>query len=116
VKQTTPEPAAAAGEALAVLRSLGDSNRMKIFLALRERERCVRDLVATQDLPQPLVSHHLRALARAGLVQARRSDGFTFYALDPAGMSVALEATTALLDPETVGPQARPGGNEGCCR
>ena len=105
-----------AGDALSVLRALGDPNRLRLVLALRERERCVRDLVATQRLPQPLVSHHLGVLAKAGLVQARRSDGFTFYALDPEGMTAALAATTALLDPATVGPEARPGGNERCCR
>lgn len=113
---TAPGAEAKAAPALAVLRALGEPNRLRLFEALREKERCVTDLVDSMGLPQPLVSHHLRVLAEAGLVQTRRSDGFTFYALDPAGLAAALAAATALFDPQTVGPLAQPGGNLDCCR
>jgi ArsR family transcriptional regulator len=95
---------------------LADPNRLRLFAALRDKERCVSDLVASEGIPQPLVSHHLRVMSRAGLVQARRAEGFTFYTVDPAGMATALKATTALLDPDTVSALARPGGNAQCCR
>jgi DNA-binding transcriptional ArsR family regulator len=103
-------------DVLAVLRALAEPNRLRLFLALRDKERCVRDLVDTEALPQPLVSHHLRVLADAGLVQARRSEGFSLYAVSPDGMTTARALTMELLDPDGVGPLARPGGNEGCCR
>ena len=103
-------------DVLPVLRALAEPNRLRLFLALRDKERCVRDLVDTEGLPQPLVSHHLRVLADAGLVQARRSDGFSLYAVSPDGMAVARGQAMELLDPDAVGPLARPGGNEGCCR
>jgi ArsR family transcriptional regulator len=67
-------------------------------------------------MPQPLVSHHLKVLVEAGLVTARRADGFTMYALDPDGMAAARAATGELLDPEALAAVAYPGGNEGCCR
>ena len=101
---------------LPVLRALGDPNRLRLFVALRDKERCVRDLVESEEMPQPLVSHHLRVLAEAGLVQVRRSDGFSLYAVSPDGMAEARARAMNLLDPETVSPLARPGANDGCCR
>jgi ArsR family transcriptional regulator len=103
-------------EVLPVLRALGDPNRLRLFMALRDKERCVRDLVDTEDIPQPLVSHHLRVLVEAGLVVARRSEGFSLYAVSPAGLAAARRLAMELLDPDAVGPLARPGGNDGCCR
>lgn len=84
--------------------------------ALRERERCVRDLVEAVGLSQPLVSHHLGKLADAGLVTTRQADGFTFYALDPAALSAAGAAVALLLDVDGLPAVARPGGNGACCR
>ncbi len=101
---------------LPVLRALAEPNRLRLFLALREKERCVRDLVDSEGLPQPLVSHHLRVLAEAGLVQVRRSDGFSLYAVSPGGMASARSLAMDLLDPSAVGPLALPGGNDACCR
>jgi ArsR family transcriptional regulator len=101
---------------LPVFRALAEPNRLRLFQALRDKERCVRDLVDTEGLPQPLVSHHLRVLADAGLVQVRRSEGFSLYAVSSEGMAAARALAMDLLDPAAVGPLARPGGNEGCCR
>ncbi len=101
---------------LAVLRALADPTRYRLFNAVREKERCVRDLVDSQALAQPLVSHHLRVLAEAGLVLARRADGFTLYSIDPAGLAAARDAVSTLLDPDHLAAVARPGGNPACCR
>ncbi|HVL92198.1 MAG TPA: metalloregulator ArsR/SmtB family transcription factor [Acidimicrobiales bacterium] len=101
---------------LAVLRALADPNRFRLFTAVRAKERCVRDLVDSEGLAQPLVSHHLRVLADAGLVQARRADGFSLYSVDPAGMAAARDALDRLLDPDRLAAMALPGGNPDCCR
>lgn len=108
--------AGAGRDGLTALRALAEPTRLRLFLALREAERCVRDLVATEGVAQPLVSHHLRALVGAGLVQARRAEGFTFYAVDPVGMAAALDLMSELLDPARIGPRALPGGNAACCK
>ena len=105
-----------AADALTPLRALADPTRLRLFLALREAERCVRDLVAREGIAQPLVSHHLRVLTDAGFVQGRRADGFTFYAVRPEGMAAALEVLSELLDPAQIGPLAVPGGNAACCK
>ncbi len=101
---------------LAVLRALSDPTRLRLFRALRTEERCVTDLVASEELTQPLVSHHLAALVRAGLVSSRRAEGFTLYAVDPAGLEAARRALDRLLDPDRLPAAAFPGGNPACCR
>lgn len=98
-----------------VLRALADPSRLGIFRALRTSECCVRALVETEGLSQPLVSHHLRVLQQAGLVQSRRSDGFVLYAIDPGGLGVARNAVCDLFEPDLV-TAALPGGNTNCCR
>ncbi|MGH9179949.1 MAG: ArsR/SmtB family transcription factor [Acidimicrobiales bacterium] len=100
---------------LELARALADPTRLRIFMRLRQEERCVRDLVDTEGIPQPLVSHHLKVLSDAGLVQTRRADRFRLYSLSPDGMEHALAAVAALLDPGRLVPAARPGGNETCC-
>lgn len=107
---------AAVATVVPALRALGEPTRLRLFLALRAKERCVRDLVDSEALPQPLVSHHLGVLVRAGLARARRRDGFTMYAVDPAGLASTRAAALELLDPESLVPLARPGGNPDCCR
>ena len=103
-------------QVLPVLRALVDPNRLRLFLSLLDAERCVRDLVDSEGLPQPLVSHHLRVLVTAGLVQSRRADGFSLYAVHLEGMAAARSLIADLLDTDAVGPLARPGGNAACCR
>ena len=101
---------------LTVLRALSDPTRLRLFRALRDKERCVTELVASENLTQPLVSHHLAALARAGLVSSHRAEGFTLYAVDPSGLRTAMTAMGRLLDPDQLPPAAFPGGNPACCR
>ena len=101
---------------LDLARALADPTRLRIFFALHREERCVRDLVEAEGIAQPLVSHHLRVLADAGLVQTRRADRYRLYSLDPAGMGAALAALATVLDPVGLAPGARPGGNATCCR
>lgn len=106
---------ATAPSAALVLRALADPSRLRIFRALRTSERCVRALVDSEGFSQPLVSHHLRILHQAGLVQSRRSEGFVLYAIDPVGLGAARDAIGDLLDLDLRGA-ALPGGNTSCCR
>jgi DNA-binding transcriptional ArsR family regulator len=112
----TSETAMTGAGVLPVLRALADPNRLRLFLALLDSERCVRDLVASEGLPQPLVSHHLRVLVNAGLVQSRRADGFSLYAVNLDGMAAARSLVAELLDTAAVSPRALPGGNAACCQ
>ena len=55
-------------EAGELFRALASPVRVALVAQLAESERCVHELVETLDLPQPLISQHLRVLRGADLV------------------------------------------------
>lgn len=65
-------PRALLDAAGSLLRALSAPARMAIVLQLRSHDCCVHDLVDTLDLPQPLISQHLRVLKTAGVVDGQR--------------------------------------------
>ena len=69
----------------AVFKALADPTRVAIVsrLALAVEKCCVCDLTAAFDLSQPTVSHHLRILRDAGLVESERRGTFAYYWLVP---------------------------------
>ncbi|MGY4710560.1 ArsR/SmtB family transcription factor [Mycolicibacterium sp. CBM1] len=64
-----------------LLRALAAPVRISIVLQLRESARCVHELVDALDVPQPLVSQHLRILKAAGVVAGERSGREVMYRL-----------------------------------
>lgn len=62
-----------------LFRALGDQTRLRILHLLRDRERCVRDLVDDLEMAQATVSHHLRVLATARLVVSDRRGRENYY-------------------------------------
>ena len=61
---------------------LGDPNRLKILMALRDVEMCVCDLAAFTGLTDSAVSHQLRRLKDLALVKSRREGQIIYYSLD----------------------------------
>jgi ArsR family transcriptional regulator len=64
-----------------LLRALAAPVRIAIVLQLHESSRCVHELVDALDVPQPLVSQHLRILKAAGVVAGERSGREVHYRL-----------------------------------
>src|ERR687898_3604630 len=71
-------------QASALLRAMGNPQRLRILLLLAERERSVIELETLVGLSQSAVSQHLARLRQAQLVRFRRDGQMTFYALDGA--------------------------------
>lgn len=78
-------------EALVIFRAFSDRTRLRIFLLLLDSELCVGELMALLKIEQSLISHQLRGLRQAGLVEARRSGRWIYYRI-PAGCRKQLEA------------------------
>lgn len=77
-----------------LFRLLGDPTRTRILYALVEAgELCVCDLAAAIEVPENTVSHALRLLRTAGILQARRSGRMIFYRLEDAHVRVLLDLT-----------------------
>ena len=92
-----------------VVRLLADPVRWRLLQELARGDLRVRELVAAAGQSQNLVSYHLRQLRDAGLVTARRSSldaRDTYYSLDLAVCSRALESAASALHPAL---PARPG-------
>ncbi len=65
-----------------VFRALGIPTRLLVVMALaQEGEACVCHLVAMLGMRQALVSQHLMALRKAGLVVATRRGRYVYYRL-----------------------------------
>ncbi len=73
------------------LKALGDPARARIVEALSrpnavccsaDDQVCACDLERIVGLSQPTVSHHMKILTDAGLVQARKSGRWVYYRLD----------------------------------
>lgn len=95
----------------ATVKALGEPMRWRIVELLATEELCVCHLVEALEIPQPLVSHHLRVLRNAGLVDSERFRYWTYYRLLPGALE-ALATTIAGLaaDAPSVGARRRP-----CC-
>jgi ArsR family transcriptional regulator, arsenate/arsenite/antimonite-responsive transcriptional repressor len=76
------EEAAATAE---VFRALGDASRVKIVnvLATSDDPVCVCHLTEPLGLTQPTVSHHLKKLLDAGLVEREQRGRWAYYSLSP---------------------------------
>jgi len=62
---------------------LADPTRLRLLQALEKRELSVLELCEVVALPQSSVSRHLKALADAGFVRARRQGTQSLYAWSP---------------------------------
>jgi ArsR family transcriptional regulator len=87
------DAAALSVPALPVLKALAEPLRWEIVRALAREELCVCHLTEDLAAPQPLISHHLRVLRKAGLVEARRWRYWSYYRLTPG----ALEELSAAI-------------------
>ncbi len=65
------------------LKVIGEPNRLKILCILQNQEMCVCDIWEYFDLPQNLVSHHLKVLREFNLVTSRKESTKVMYRLNP---------------------------------
>lgn len=86
---------AAAERMAAVAKALGDPVRMQLVDVLRKAagKVCVCELVPLFELSQPTVSHHLKVLREAGIVDSERRGLWAYYYVIPD----ALEELSAWL-------------------
>lgn len=78
-------------------KALADVNRLRIVRRLAEEPATVTELIEHVGLSQPLVSHHLRRLREAGLVQTRRSGRETVCSLRPEAFGEVAERERSIL-------------------
>jgi ArsR family transcriptional regulator len=84
---TAPLDAESAVELASVFKALGDPVRLRLLSMIASRqggEVCVCELTPAFDLSQPTISHHLKLLRQAGLVDCERRGTWVYYRSLPA--------------------------------
>lgn len=91
----------AAAELSKGFKALGDPVRLRLLSLIAARggqEVCVCDLTGAFEVTGPTISHHLKVLREAGLIDCQRRGTWVYYWVIPT----ALAALSQLLDPSAV--------------
>jgi ArsR family transcriptional regulator len=99
----TPMSAAQAEQVAPLLKALADPVRLRLvslIAASAGGEACVCDLNDAFDLTQATISHHLKVLHSAGLLDRDKRGVWVYYAVRPGALAaVANLFDTAVLTP-----------------
>ncbi|HOW85745.1 MAG TPA: metalloregulator ArsR/SmtB family transcription factor [Candidatus Aminicenantes bacterium] len=71
-------------EIIKAFKALSDPTRLRIFLLLLEKDLCVCELTYVLDMSQSRVSHQLRLLRDADLVEDKRDGRWIIYTIPRA--------------------------------
>ncbi|MGW1006069.1 ArsR/SmtB family transcription factor [Streptomyces sp. NPDC002520] len=90
-----------------VFKALGDPVRLRLMSMIASRgeggEICVCELTPAFDLAQPTISHHLKLLRQAGLIDCQRRGTWVYYWVLPG----VLDGLAAFLtSPQPAGSDA----------
>lgn len=107
-RRPTPTIAAGLSAAAVVLRALADPTRATILDLLAHEQLCVCHLQAALGAKQTLVSHHLKALRDAGLVDSEPVGRFIYYRLMPGAFDAVRDAVAGLADASRLDLPRRP--------
>jgi ArsR family transcriptional regulator len=76
---------------------LADPNRILIIYNLSAGPRCVNDIAASLELPQPTISRHLKILRERGIVRAERDGQSINYRLSDQRIIDALDTLRSIM-------------------
>jgi ArsR family transcriptional regulator len=86
--ETAPLTVPERDELAARFKALADPTRVAIINSLSAADEvCVCNLTETFHLSQPTISHHLKVLREAGLVESSRRGTWAYYRLVPAAIA-----------------------------
>jgi ArsR family transcriptional regulator len=94
-----------AGDLALMFKALGDPARLRLLSRVASHaggEACVCDLSAGFDLTQPTISHHLKVLREAGLLECERRGTWVYYRVVPSALA---QLSAVLGSPDVSSPQ-----------
>ncbi|WP_442877602.1 ArsR/SmtB family transcription factor [Dactylosporangium sp. AC04546] len=80
-----------------VLKAIADPARLRLLSLIQsapDGEASVSDLTAPLGLSQPTVSHHLRILTEAGLLEREKRGVWAYYSLVPSAIGAIADLLT----------------------
>jgi ArsR family transcriptional regulator len=87
---TAPLGEADAARLAGVLKVVADPTRLRLLSLIAsnpEGEVCACDLIAPLGLSQPTISHHLKVMAGAGLVEREKRGVWAYYRVVPDALA-----------------------------
>ena len=99
------------------LKALSDPTRLSVFDMLMEGVQCNCEIADRLGLSLSLISHHVRILREAGLVQSQRDPDdarWIYYAIDQQALGELNEAIRRLLDVDRIQPRQPSCGPKRC--
>ena len=97
-------------ETVKVFKAFCDENRLRILEQLRTGEKCACKLLEDLHSTQPTLSHHMKILCDADIVQGRKDGKWVHYSLNPAGAERAKKLLEEQVTLEFSGKQ-----DDACC-
>jgi ArsR family transcriptional regulator len=89
-----------------VFKALGDPVRLRLLSMIASREGgevCVCEMTPAFELSQPTISHHLKLLRQAGLIDCQRRGTWVYYWVLPGVLD---QLASFLATPQTAGATA----------
>ena len=66
----------------AAFKAMAEPVRLTIITMLAGTERCACELLEKLAISQPTLSHHMKTLAKAGLVRSRKNATWMYYSIN----------------------------------
>lgn len=88
-------------QAIKIFKALADDNRLEVMELLMSGAKCGCELLDAMKIGQSTLSHHMRILHEAGLVDACKEGKWTHYSLSAEGSA----QVRALIERYTLSPE-----------
>lgn len=85
-------------EDVKIFKAFCDENRLQILEMLRGGEKCACKLLENMDIGQSTLSHHMKILCDAGIVEGRIEGKWTHYSINEKGCNYAKELLNSLTN------------------
>jgi ArsR family transcriptional regulator, arsenate/arsenite/antimonite-responsive transcriptional repressor len=81
-----------------IFKAFCDENRLQILEMLRSGEKCACKLLESMEIGQSTLSHHMKILCDAGIVEARIEGKWTHYSISEKGCNYAKKLLNTLTN------------------
>ena len=71
-----------------LLKLVGEESRLKILCILKQGQHCVCEIEEHINQSQSLISHHLKDLKEAGVIQDEKKGLYIYYSLTKKGKEI----------------------------
>ena len=83
-----------------IFKAFCDENRLRVLELLRSGEKCACVLLDDLQITQPTLSHHMKILCDAGVVQGRKEGKWVHYSIHPEGAERAVQLLKLQVTPD----------------